>query len=87
MEPVLVISFIGGLIVLLLIIGAPMKSLRLFGQGIVKLLIGAILLFFLNVFGNQYGLHIPINFITAAVSGLLGLPGLASLVAIQLWVL
>lgn len=87
MEPVLVISFIGGLIVLLLIIGAPMKSLRLFGQGIVKLLIGAILLFFLNVFGNQYGLHIPINFITATVSGLLGLPGLASLVAIQLWVL
>lgn len=61
--------------------------MQLLGQGITKLLIGAILLFFLNVFGNQFGLHVPINFITAAISGLLGIPGLLSLVAIQLWIL
>lgn len=87
MEPILVISLIGTLIIVLLFIGAPTKSLRFFGQGFIKLLIGAILLFFLNVFGNQYGLHIPINLVTAAVSGLLGIPGLISLIAIQVWVL
>lgn len=87
MEPTLIIFIIIGLIVLFLILGAPTKSFRLLGQGIVKLLIGAILLFFLNVFGNQFGLHIPINLSTTAVSGLLGIPGLISLVVIQLWIM
>lgn len=73
--------------ILFLIMGAPTKSFRFIGQGFIKLIIGAMLLFFLNVFGNQHGLHIPINFVTVAVSGLLGIPGLASLVVIQLWIL
>ncbi|MFO1441706.1 pro-sigmaK processing inhibitor BofA family protein [Bacillus sp. Bva_UNVM-123] len=87
MEPIIVISILGGLIVLLLFIGAPMKPVRFIGQGVIKLLIGALFLFFLNVFGNQYGIHVPINFITAAVSGFLGIPGLFALVAVQTWVM
>jgi inhibitor of the pro-sigma K processing machinery len=75
------------LILLLLSIGTPFKPVRFIGQGVIKVLIGALLLFFLNVLGNQIGLHVPINFITSAISGLLGLPGLFALVAIQMWIL
>ncbi|WP_174735174.1 pro-sigmaK processing inhibitor BofA family protein [Mesobacillus harenae] len=87
MDPVVVIAGLGGLILMLLLIGAPIKPLRYIGQGFIKLLIGALFLFFLNVIGNSYGLHIPINLITSAVSGFLGIPGLCALVAIQVWVL
>ena len=87
LEPIVVISILGGLIVLLLFIGAPIKPVKFIGQGITKLLIGALFLFFLNAFGNQFGIHVPINLITSTVSGFLGIPGLFALVAIQTWVI
>jgi inhibitor of the pro-sigma K processing machinery len=87
LEPIVVISIIGALILLLLLIGTPIKPLRFLGQGIIKILIGALLLFFLNVVGNQFGLQVPINLVTSAISGLLGLPGIAALVVIQMWII
>jgi inhibitor of the pro-sigma K processing machinery len=86
LEPILVISVLGGLIVILLLFGAPFKPARFLGQAVIKILIGALFLFFLNVAGNQFGIHVPINFATSAVSGFLGIPGLVALVAIQQWV-
>ncbi|MFZ7946879.1 MULTISPECIES: pro-sigmaK processing inhibitor BofA family protein [Bacillaceae] len=87
MEPIFVISILGGLILLLLFSGAQFKPARFVGQASIKFLIGALLLFFLNVAGNRYGIHVPINFATSAVSGFLGIPGLFALVAIQQWVI
>lgn len=87
LEPVVVISILGGLIILLLFIGAPLKPVRFIGQGVIKLLIGALFLFFLNAFGNQFGIHVPINLITSSISGFLGIPGLFALVAIQTWII
>lgn len=87
MEPILVISILGAVILLLLVIGAPIKPIHFLGQGIIKLLIGALFLFFLNLLGNQFGIHIPINLATSAVSGFLGIPGMFALVAIDLWVI
>lgn len=86
MEPLVVIALLSGLIILFLFVGAPLKPIKFIGQGIVKLLIGALLLFFLNVIGNQFGIHIPINIATSAVSGFLGIPGLFALVIIDSWI-
>ena len=87
LEPVVFVSVIAGLILILLIIGAPLKPIRLLGQGITKLIIGAVFLFFLNTIGNQVGVHVPINFVTSAVAGLLGIPGVVALAAIDYWVI
>jgi inhibitor of the pro-sigma K processing machinery len=87
LEPIVVISILGGLILILLFSGAPFKPVRFLGQAVVKLLIGALFLFFLNAAGNSFGIHVPINFATSAVSGFLGIPGLFALVAIQQWVI
>lgn len=81
------ISVLGLLILILLFTGAPNKPVRFVGQAFVKLLIGALFLFFLNVAGNRFGIHVPINFATSAVSGFLGIPGLFALVAIQKWII
>ncbi|TKC13502.1 pro-sigmaK processing inhibitor BofA family protein [Robertmurraya kyonggiensis] len=87
MEPMVVIALLGGLIVVFLFVGAPLKPIRLVGQGVVKLLIGALFLFFLNIIGAQFGIHIPINLATSVVSGFLGIPGLFALVAIDTWII
>ncbi|GAB3054339.1 pro-sigmaK processing inhibitor BofA family protein [Virgibacillus ainsalahensis] len=87
MSSTIVISIMIGLIVLLLIVGAPSKPMRFIGQATVKLGIGILFLFFFNVFGGAIGLHIPINLFTVIVSGFLGLFGLASLAAIQLFLI
>jgi len=87
MEPLLVIGLICGLILLVLLVGTPIKPLRFAGQALIKVMIGALFLFFLNAFGNSMGIHVPINPATAAVSGLLGIPGVISLVIIQRYIL
>ncbi|RYG72717.1 pro-sigmaK processing inhibitor BofA [Lentibacillus lipolyticus] len=87
MSSTLVISIMVALIVILLFAGAPVKPMRLIANGTVKMGIGILFLFFFNVFGGAIGLHIPINLFTAAVSGLLGLFGLASLAAIHLFII
>ncbi len=87
MDPIIIISILGGLILLILFMGAPLKPVRFIGQGIIKVLIGALFLFFLNAFGTQFGINVPINIVTASVSGLLGIPGLCALVAIETWIL
>lgn len=87
MDPIIVISIFSGLILIMLFIGAPVKPLRFIGQGVVKILIGALFLFFLNEFGTSLGIYVPINLVTASVSGLLGLPGVAALVAIETWII
>ncbi len=87
MEPIIVISIVGGLVLLLLLVGAPVKPIRLIGQGLVKIMIGALLLFFLNAFGSTLGLHIPINLATSSVSGFLGLPGVVALIVIERFIL
>jgi inhibitor of the pro-sigma K processing machinery len=85
--PIMVIAFITAAIFLLLIFGSPFKPIQFVGQGLVKIVIGALFLFFVNVFGVPFDIHIPINIITAAISGLLGLPGIGALIAIKFLIL
>jgi inhibitor of the pro-sigma K processing machinery len=51
------------------------------------LLFGVIGLFLLNLAGQYIQLHIPINPLTALLAGILGVPGLAALIVIKLWIL
>ena len=87
MGSTVVISILIGLIVLVLLVGAPIRPMRFVGQGVVKLAIGVLFLFFLNVFGGAIGLHVPINLFTTVIAGFLGVFGLASLAAIQIFLL
>ncbi|BBN97325.1 pro-sigmaK processing inhibitor BofA family protein [Sporolactobacillus terrae] len=76
---------IGILVVFLIMIvaGTSAHPMRWIGKLAVRLVVGALLLFLLNVIGESFSMHIPINLATAAVSGFLGLPGLAALMIIK----
>ncbi|MFD2923923.1 pro-sigmaK processing inhibitor BofA family protein [Halobacillus naozhouensis] len=87
MDPVFVILIVGLSIPLLLIVGLPSSPVKWVGQALMRVVIAVVLLFFVNLFGAQFGLHVPINGFTAVISALLGIPGVISLTAIHLWVL
>ena len=87
MEPITVIAILGTIIFILLLVGAPMRPVKWIGFAVTRFCIGALLLFLLNAIGNSYDIHIPINTFTALISGVAGLPGIASLVAIEFFIL
>lgn len=87
MQPVLITGTIIAAIILLLVMGTSVKPLKWAGQGAVRIIIGAVFLFFLNVLGGQIGIHVPINPFTAVIAGILGIPGVGALAALDYWVM
>lgn len=61
------------------------KPLKWLWFGILYTAVGAIALFLLNWVGGQWGFHLPINPVTAFITGTLGVPGLLCLVLVKLW--
>jgi inhibitor of the pro-sigma K processing machinery len=84
---IIIISGTLVIIGLLLFIGAPLKPFRFIGNSIIKVLVGALLLFALNMVGTQINLHVPINLITSSICGFLGMPGLFALAVIQMYII
>lgn len=78
-----VLSFIG----IFLILRMPKLLLRFVGTSTVRVVIGILLLLFLNVIGNQFGLYVPINIFTVLVSSILGVFGVISLASIHMFIL
>lgn len=74
-------------ILIFLFVRMPKFLLRLVGTSTVRIAIGLLMLVLLNVFGNSFGLHIPINIFTVLVSSILGVMGVISLAAIHLFIL
>jgi len=83
LEPIVILLGVGGLILMLLLIGTPVKPVKFIGHLATKLVVGALLLFFVNAFGTSLDFHIPINLFTTTVSGILGIPGIAALIVIK----
>lgn len=72
-----------GIVLAIFFIRAPYKVTRFISQGAIRVTIGVLILFFINVFGGAIGLHIPINVFTVLVSSILGLFGVISLASIH----
>ncbi|WP_077305906.1 pro-sigmaK processing inhibitor BofA family protein [Terribacillus halophilus] len=83
----IIIGILLAAVVILLISGTSSKLFGLVLKGSVRLIIGVFLLFLFNVVGALAGLHIPINAATAVLVGVLGIPGIVSLAAIQYFLL
>lgn len=83
MEKWIVFLVLGGL--LLSLVRLMMAPVRLVWKLAVNGLAGLACLWILNLAAGITGLYIPINPITAVVAGALGLPGMALLAVVQLW--
>ncbi|WP_188207389.1 pro-sigmaK processing inhibitor BofA family protein [Alkalibacillus aidingensis] len=87
MDPIVITLAFLALVVLLLFFGPPLKFMQWVSKGVLRVIIGALFIFFANVFGSMFGLHIPINLFTSLIAGFLGIFGVGALVAIHFLVL
>jgi inhibitor of the pro-sigma K processing machinery len=85
-ETVVVVSIVS-LIVIILLVGIPVRLTRLVGEGIARVVIGALFIFLINIAGDVAGIHLPINLFTVTVTGFLGIPGIVALIFIQQYVI
>ena len=76
-ESSLVVAFFVGLFILCIITKVFSLRLQLLWKCIYNSVIGAIVLYVINFLGIVY---IPINFITAFIAGMFGIPGVLVLV-------
>ena len=81
------IVIVGIILFIFMISQTSFKPVRWVFYGLFKLALGGILLFVFNSIAGYYDFTIPINPVTAALSGFLGLPGLVSLVVIKAFIL
>ncbi|MFC4182697.1 pro-sigmaK processing inhibitor BofA family protein [Saccharococcus thermophilus] len=86
MEPKVVVLLLLSMIAVLLLVGARLKAVRFIGYGAIRLIIGALALFVINVIGGNFHIHIPINFVTSFICGFLGVPGAAALIIIDKYI-
>ena len=54
---------------------------------ILNTILGAILLYIINLIGASFNFHIGINLITTLVTGILGIPGVILLILLQIFIL
>lgn len=54
---------------------------------ILNTILGAILLYIINIIGASFNFHIGINLITTLVTGILGIPGVILLILLQIFIL
>lgn len=59
----------------------PLKSIL---KLIVNSILGALLIWFINLIGGTFGFHIGLNLVTSIVIGILGLPGAILLIVLKL---
>ena len=71
-----------GVFVLLRFFGKPLRFLFRIALSSV---FGGILLVLLNTFGASFGIYVAVNPVTAFISGVLGVPGVLSMLFIKLW--
>ncbi|MGL4773206.1 MAG: pro-sigmaK processing inhibitor BofA family protein [Clostridium sp.] len=70
-----------GVVILYIIIKLLKLPIKLLINGIM----GVILLFIVNLFGANFGITIGINIVTSLIAGIFGIPGVAVLLVIQMF--
>jgi inhibitor of the pro-sigma K processing machinery len=72
-----------GILMLYLLAKLLFVPLKILWRLVYNALIGGVMLWVLNLVGGYFGLHVPINAITALIAGFLGIPGVILLIILQ----
>ncbi len=78
------VGYILGLLILFVVTKIFFKPLRFFVKLAANSVLGAVLLWLLNLLRPVIGIYIGINPVTALVTGLFGIPGICLLLLLQI---
>jgi inhibitor of the pro-sigma K processing machinery len=73
-----------GLVFFMVVSRSVKEPLKWIWLGFLYTVVGGIVLFVVNFFGQTMHLHLAINPVTAFITGALGIPGLLYLVAVKM---
>ena len=79
----LILAYACGLIILYIVAKLLVVPLKIIWKLIVNAVVGGITLILINFFGGFIGVHIGINFLTALIVGILGVPGVVLILIAQ----
>lgn len=80
-----IITFLGVLVVLFIVFKVFSLSMKLFIKLLINAILGAVVLTVFNFFGDAlFSFSLDINWLTALITGILGLPGVVLLVILKL---
>lgn len=79
-----ILMYIGGLVMVLLLAKIFFKPLKIILKLCLSSVLGCLVILLINTFSSFIGISIGINPVTALICGVLGLPGVALLVLIQI---
>lgn len=72
-----IVASLFGIIILYILCLVFIKPIKFVFRLIVNILFGGIMIFFYNHLGGLFGISIGLNFLTSAIAGILGIPGMA----------
>lgn len=75
--------YVAGLLLVLLVAKLLAKPLKVIFKLLINTLFGGIALILINTIGGMWGFGIGVNVITAAVTGILGIPGIVLLYVLK----
>lgn len=78
---------LGGITIFVFFGQTFIKVLKWSSYVILQFAIGSIILIFFNMIGQLIDIRLPLNLVTAFVVGILGLPGLFTLIIIKLFII
>ena len=78
---VMLVAVVVGVIALIRILAAPIKKLFKF---VLNAVVGLVLLWLVNFFGDFVGIRIEMNWVTLLISALFGAPGIVLMVVYQI---
>lgn len=82
-----ILAYLLGLILLFIIAFILLVPLKILVRLVLNGIFGGVLLWFFNVFAARFGIHVPVNPITALIAGTLGVPGVILLAALRYFLL
>lgn len=78
------LTYVGAIILIFLIGKIFLWPLKMILKLMASSLIGGLAILLINVIGGSLGIFIPLNFISAVIVGVLGIPGAALLLILTL---
>ena len=81
-----ILSFLATLIVVFIILKILALPMKLIIKLIINGLIGGIIIWLINLIGASFGFVLTLNWITALIVGILGVPGVIILVILHFFV-
>lgn len=87
MDVKMLIVYIGCIIGIFIIGKIFIVPIKVIMKLILNTILGAILLYIINIIGASFNFHIGINLITTLVTGILGIPGVILLILLQIFII